>query len=95
MAGEGIDHCHRLLRANLQAEAAALAGKGVDLELLDGVEATGINAETATSARLRVDNGYLQAPELVCLLHCRLEHQVEVGSIDIAVAEDLVVRQRR
>jgi hypothetical protein len=79
----------------VQAKAAALAGKGVDLELMDGAEAAGIEAKAAASTGLLVDNGHLLTPELVCLSHCRLKDEVKVGSIDIAVADNLIVGQRR
>jgi hypothetical protein len=75
------------------AEAAALAGYRVNPEIFDGIKTAQVLAQATLSASVLVYLGYLAAPELALLSHGRVEQQMEVSSIHIAVGKHLPFRQ--
>ena len=75
----------------MEAEATALAGCRVDLEIADGVETTYILADTALGALLLIDQSNLTDPEFVFLSGSWAQQQMQVSSIYITVGENLAL----
>jgi hypothetical protein len=79
----------------VRAEAAALAGDGVNPEIFDSIKTAQLLAQTAPGTLLFINNSYLPAPELVFLFLCRAEQQMEVCRVNIAVGKHLSFCQSR
>jgi len=75
----------------MEAESTALTGDRVNLEIINGAEATYILTQTTLSALLFINNGNLSTPELVLLFNRGVEQQVKVGGIYIAVSQYLTL----
>ena len=73
IAADSVDEVDGADGADVDADAASLARDGVDLEAVDGVEASLLLAEPATGALRVVDDGELQALELDGPLDLRLQ----------------------
>ncbi|MBA7647354.1 hypothetical protein ES703_55126 [subsurface metagenome] len=89
MPREVLLHSDSLFRAYIVAETAALTGDRVNLEILNCFKATHFLAKPTLGALVSVYNCLLPAPEFPLFLSNRLEKQVEVSSINIAVDHNL------
>ncbi len=98
LAAEVFPHLDDLDGADAGAEPAALAGEGIDDEVVvgppDRIEPAHLGALAAGDARVRVDPRGFAAPELVRLDEARVEQEVQVRRVDVAVHHDLVLCQR-
>jgi len=74
--------------------AAAFAHVGIYLEVLSYcIEPTDLAAATALRTEQGIANGFFRSDECSAVDRLRIQQQVQVGSIDIAVSEDLVFSQ--
>jgi hypothetical protein len=67
------------------AETATFTGDGVNQVILYCFKPTHLLAKSTLSAFLFVDNGNLPAPKLIFFPNPRLEEEIKVSSIHIAV----------
>ena len=81
-------------RAEIDADPAALAEDGINLELVVySPEAAKIKAGAAGSAEIKIDNRLATAHEIGPPPDIRLHQQMQIRRIDIRIAEDAIFRQ--
>jgi hypothetical protein len=77
-----------LLRAEIDADTAPLTPDGIDHKPVGyGPEPAEFPAGAASGAKVGIDHGYTAAHKIRLLSDFRLHQQMEVGRVDIGVAE--------
>ena len=77
------------------ADPAAFTFAGIDHEIVaDRRKAAQLSAQAAAAAVLGYNGRFTAADEIVRLHDARSEQQMQIGSIDIGVAEQMILRQR-
>jgi hypothetical protein len=79
----------------VEAKTAPLAGYVVNFKIPDGMETAQFLAQSTLRAFIRIDVGYLPAPELVVLFQGRAEQQMEDSRVHITVGQHLSPCQSR
>jgi hypothetical protein len=77
------------------AEATALTGDSINIEILYRRESAVFLAQSTLSTLLSINDSDLTAPELMLLPDSRLKQQVKGSGIYIAVNQYLALRQSR
>src|SRR4030042_2210604 len=93
LSGEALLHSNSSFRTNLRTESTALTGNRVNLKIPYRSQSADLLTQFALGALLLINDSRLPTPEFLALFNNRLEKEIKVSSVHIAVNHYLALSQ--